>query len=53
MRRRRIAACMILLLMAAALTGFMIYTSYVKDRQQDKQGTLVRVCSQAEGAFSL
>lgn len=53
MRRKRITACMILLLMAAALTGFMIYTSYVKEQQQDKRGTLVRVCAQAKEVAGL
>lgn len=42
MRKRKVTTCMILLLMAAALTGFMLYTSYVKEQQQAKRGTLVR-----------
>lgn len=42
MRKRKITTCMMLLLMAAALTGFMLYMGYVKEQQQAKRGTLVR-----------
>lgn len=52
MRKKKITTCMILLLMAAALTGLMLYTAYVKEQQQDKRGTLVSAGSEMEGWHS-
>lgn len=53
MYKRKITACIILLLLAAALTGFMFYASYVKDQQQVKKGTLVSAYSEVRSVSGL